>query len=61
VHHEKTKIVDCKDDDRTGIPTETSALQVARVHGYIGALEPAFEAQCRRILGALVKLALPAR
>jgi four helix bundle protein len=38
-----------------------SALQAAQVHGYIKALEPAFEAQCRRILGTLVKLALPAR
>jgi hypothetical protein len=38
-----------------------SALQAAQVHGYIRALEPDFEAQCRRILGTLVKLALPAR
>jgi four helix bundle protein len=38
-----------------------SALQAAQVHGYIKALEPAFEVQCRRILGTLVKLALPAR
>jgi four helix bundle protein len=38
-----------------------SALQAAQVHGYITGLEPAFEAQCRRILGTLVKLALPAR
>ncbi len=38
-----------------------SALQAARVHGYIKALEPAFEAKCQRILGTLVKLALPAR
>jgi four helix bundle protein len=38
-----------------------SALQAAQIHGYIGVLEPAFEAQCRRILGTLVKLALPAR
>jgi hypothetical protein len=38
-----------------------SALQAAQVHGFIGALEPGFETQCRRILGTLVKLALPAR
>jgi four helix bundle protein len=38
-----------------------SALQAAQVQGYITALHPAFEAQCRRILGTLVKLALPAR
>jgi four helix bundle protein len=38
-----------------------SALQAAQVHGYIKGLEPAFEAQCRRILGTLVKLALPVR
>ena len=38
-----------------------SALQAAQVHGYVAALEPAFEAQCRRILGTLVKLALPAK
>jgi four helix bundle protein len=38
-----------------------SALQAAQVHGYVSALEPAFEAQCRRILGTLVKLALPAK
>src|SRR5687767_10145420 len=38
-----------------------SALQAAQIHGYIGALEPALEAQSRRILGTLVKLALPGR
>ena len=38
-----------------------SALQAAQVDGYIRPLEPALEAQCRRILGTLVKLALPAR
>ena len=38
-----------------------SALQAAQIHGYITGLEPGFEAQCRRILGTLVKLALPAR
>jgi hypothetical protein len=38
-----------------------SALQAAQIHGYVGVLEPAFEAQCRRIFGTLVKLALPAR
>jgi len=38
-----------------------SALEAAQVHGYIRPLEPEFEAQCRRILGTLVKLALPAR
>ena len=38
-----------------------SALQAAQIQGYIGALTPALEAQCRRILGTLVKLALPAR
>ena len=31
-----------------------SAAQAAQVHGHIKALEPAFEAQCRRILGTLV-------
>jgi hypothetical protein len=31
------------------------------VHGYIKALEPELEARCQRILGTLVKLALPAR
>jgi four helix bundle protein len=36
-----------------------SALQAAQVLGYIKALEPAFEAQCRRLLGTLVKLARP--
>jgi hypothetical protein len=43
------------------VPTGTSALQAAQVHGYITTLEPPFEAQCRRILGTLVKLALPAK
>ncbi len=38
-----------------------AALQAAQVQGYIAALKPRFEAQCRRILGTLVKLALPAR
>ena len=38
-----------------------SALEAAQVHGYIKPLEPALEAQCRRILATLVKLALPAR
>jgi four helix bundle protein len=38
-----------------------SALQAAQIHGYVRTLEPGFEAQCRRILGTLVKLALPAR
>jgi len=38
-----------------------AALQAAQVHGYVTALEPSFEAQCRRILGTLVKLALPAK
>jgi four helix bundle protein len=38
-----------------------SALQAAQIHGYIGVMEPGLEAQCQRILGTLVKLALPAR
>ena len=38
-----------------------SALQSAQIHGHLRSLEPEFEAQCRRILGTLVKLALPAR
>ena len=38
-----------------------SALQAAQIHGYVGVLEPEFEARCRRILGTPVKLALPAR
>ena len=38
-----------------------SALQAAQIHGYIKAPEPEFDAQCRRILGTLVKLALPDR
>jgi hypothetical protein len=36
-----------------------AALEVAQVHGYIGALEAAFEGKCQRILGTLVKLARP--
>jgi hypothetical protein len=36
-----------------------AALQAAQIHGYVKALEPGFDAQCRRILGTLVKLALP--
>ena len=38
-----------------------AALQAAQIHGYIKAPEPGFDAQCRRILGTLVKLALPDR
>jgi hypothetical protein len=38
-----------------------AALQAAQVHGYIKALEPAFDGECQRILGTLVKLALPQR
>jgi four helix bundle protein len=38
-----------------------AALQAAQVHGYIKALEPAFEAKCRWILGTLVKLTRPVR
>lgn len=38
-----------------------AALQAAQVHGYIKALEPDFDASCRRILGTLVKLALPGK
>src|SRR5687767_5565057 len=30
-----------------------SALQAAQIHGYVRALQPAFEAQCRRILGTI--------
>ena len=44
-----------------GMGESYSALQAAQIHGYIGALEPEFEARCRRILGTLVKLALPRR
>jgi|RhiMethySRZTD1v2_1073278.scaffolds.fasta_scaffold27176_3 four helix bundle protein len=36
-----------------------AALQAAQIHGYIKVLEPGFDAQCRRILGTLTKLALP--
>lgn len=38
-----------------------SALQAAQIHEYIVELQPEFEAQCQRILGTLVKLALPRR
>jgi four helix bundle protein len=38
-----------------------AALQAAQIHGYIKALEPQFDVQCQRILGTLVKLALPDR
>jgi four helix bundle protein len=38
-----------------------SALQAAQLLGYIKAFEPGFDDQCRRILGTLVRLALPDR
>jgi hypothetical protein len=38
-----------------------SALEVAQRLRYIKSLEPAFEDQCQKILGTLVRLAVPSR
>jgi four helix bundle protein len=38
-----------------------AALEVAQRRRYIGKLEPAFEAQCQRLIGTLVRLAVPKR